>query len=119
MALRAHRLSADADAAFLSEHRVDPVAGRAFEPGDVAVVCAACGTAMLAETWAVLGGAHCGQTETADRLTGGVAAPARSLSPTTHTARRPRPVLLAAVGIVTLASVAALSVWLGREAGPP
>ena len=68
MSLRAHRLNPDADHAFLADQRVDPVAGRAFEPGDLVVVCASCASPMLAETWVVLGGAHCGQTETADRL---------------------------------------------------
>lgn len=70
MSLRAHRIGPESDADFLAERRTDPATLRPFEPGDLVVVCAACRTPMLAETWVAFGGAHCSQSETAERLPG-------------------------------------------------
>ena len=80
MSINALRLHADTDAAFLAARRSDPVAARPFVAGDLVVVCASCQTPLLAETWVILGGAHCGQTSTADRLPSMTAAPAQAAS---------------------------------------
>ncbi len=63
-----HRLNKDVHAPFIAKGHVDPVTGEKVKEGDLVVVCAVCGTAMRGETWLLLGGAHCGQSETAVTL---------------------------------------------------
>ncbi|MEM6299705.1 MAG: hypothetical protein AAF740_13530 [Bacteroidota bacterium] len=66
--MHTHHLHADTHKAFLSEGRIDPITGEKILADDEIVICAACKSAFLRETWEYLGKKHCGQTETAKEL---------------------------------------------------
>ncbi|MGF1532203.1 MAG: hypothetical protein ACFCUI_00750 [Bernardetiaceae bacterium] len=68
MKAHVHTLHAQKDAHFLSQDRQDPVTGEFFEVGDRVVVCAACKSAFLTESWTYLGEQHCGQIRTLPSL---------------------------------------------------
>ncbi len=58
------KIDAENHAKFLSEERHDPVTGENLVAGDEIVICAACQTAFLLETWHYIGKTHCNQSNT-------------------------------------------------------
>jgi hypothetical protein len=50
---------------FLSAQRQDPVTRKVFIAGDRITLCATCLLPFLEESWAAIGGTHCGQPATA------------------------------------------------------
>jgi hypothetical protein len=49
---------------FLAAQRQDPVTRKVFVAGDGVTLCAACLLPFLQESWAAIGGTHCGQSAT-------------------------------------------------------
>lgn len=61
---------------FLSARRQDPVTRKVFKAGDRVTLCAACLLPFLEESWAGVGGTHCGQSATVGLETFETAPPA-------------------------------------------
>ncbi|MEM6297737.1 MAG: hypothetical protein AAF740_03510 [Bacteroidota bacterium] len=62
--MHVHRLDKSKHKHFLSEGRIDPITGEKILAGDEIVICAACKSAFLRETWEYLGKQHCRQKHT-------------------------------------------------------
>lgn len=63
-----HRLDPQEHTAFLNEDRSDPITGEYLQAGDEVVICAACGSAFLHDSWSYIGEKHCGQRRTLRQL---------------------------------------------------
>lgn len=63
-----HLLDQKRHADFLSENRIDPITGDKIEAGDRIVICAACKSAFLEESWNYLRQQHCKQYGTLNKI---------------------------------------------------
>ncbi|MEM6299508.1 MAG: hypothetical protein AAF740_12540, partial [Bacteroidota bacterium] len=66
--MHTHHLHERTHEAFLSEGRIDPITGEEILAGHEIVICAACKSAFLRETWEYLGKEHCDQKRTAKEI---------------------------------------------------
>ncbi|WP_338814204.1 hypothetical protein V9L05_02160 [Bernardetia sp. Wsw4-3y2] len=63
-----HLLNKRQHADFLSENRIDPITGDKIQVGDRIVICAACKSAFLEESWNYLRQQHCDQYGTLNKI---------------------------------------------------
>ncbi|WP_027001332.1 hypothetical protein [Hugenholtzia roseola] len=63
-----HQLSAHLHQHFLAQARIDPITGDVISAGDRVVLCKACGSAFLTESWVYMGARHCGQSQTLPKI---------------------------------------------------
>lgn len=66
--MNTHTLQSNTHQKFLEEGRIDPITGERIQPGDEVVICAACKSAFLKESWEYIGERHCGQSQTIAQL---------------------------------------------------
>lgn len=59
-----HKLDSQKHKHFLEQGRTDPITGEPLQEGDQVVLCTICKSAFLKETWAYIGGRHCGSVST-------------------------------------------------------
>ncbi|WP_375559368.1 hypothetical protein ACE193_16730 [Bernardetia sp. OM2101] len=63
-----HFLDEDQHSEFLSQNRIDPITGDKIYEGDCVVICAACKSAFLEESWNYLRQQHCDQYGTLNKI---------------------------------------------------
>ncbi|WP_338766958.1 hypothetical protein WAF17_04860 [Bernardetia sp. ABR2-2B] len=63
-----HFLKERQHADFLSENRIDPITGDKIQEGDCIVICAACKSAFLEDSWNYLRQQHCDQYGTLNKI---------------------------------------------------
>ncbi len=63
-----HTLRKRPHAEFLSQNRIDPITGDKIQEGDCIVICAACKSAFLEESWNYLRQKHCNQYGTLNKI---------------------------------------------------
>lgn len=63
-----HLLDEDQHAEFLLQNRIDPITGDKIQEGDNIVICAACKSAFLVESWEYLRQKHCHQYGTLNKI---------------------------------------------------
>ncbi|PAP75799.1 hypothetical protein BSZ37_04755 [Rubrivirga marina] len=126
-----HRLDADADARFLRARVADPLTRTPFRPTNEVVMCDACGTVSLRETWEALGGCPNGHRRAAAwdvsaALSAGDGAATAAPRPPARGAARPAPPpeepkgrwltwLLVAVGVAGLVVLGIVVVGMLRD----
>jgi hypothetical protein len=59
-----HTLEKEKHSSFLAQNRIDPITGDLLEENDRIVICAACKSAFLADSWEYIGRMHCNQNGT-------------------------------------------------------
>jgi hypothetical protein len=59
-----HTLEQEKHSSFLAQNRIDPITGDLLEENDKIVICAACKSAFLADSWEYIGRTHCNQNST-------------------------------------------------------
>ncbi len=63
-----HFLEENKHSEFLSQNRIDPITGDKIQEGDCIVICAACKSAFLEESWNYLRQQHCNQYGTLNKI---------------------------------------------------
>ncbi len=59
-----HTLDREEHLSFLAQNRIDPITGDTLQENDKIVLCAACKSAFLANSWEYMGRTHCNQSGT-------------------------------------------------------
>ncbi len=63
-----HKLKKERHKDFLSQERIDPVTGDLLEANDKIVICGACDSAFLVDSWKYIGKKHCNQSSTLKQI---------------------------------------------------